>query len=123
VRRWLGWAASLTLVTGVAGYYLWMGAYALARDVALAGDGPVAEASVVDWTRGKGTSVYSITVEFPVADGRRVREIEWTSWRHVPPLPVSIDVDCQIHPRIFRELRGRGQVAQRMSWCVPAIVR
>ena len=95
MRRWLGWAASLTLVTGVAGYYLWMGAYALARDVALAGDGPVAEASVVDWTRGKGTSVYSITVEFPVADGRRVRGTVY-EFRDPPPrvgatIPVRYD--------------------------------
>jgi hypothetical protein len=84
VRRWLGWAASLLLVAGVAGYYVWMGAYALARDLALAGDGPVADATVVGWTRGKGTSVFSITVDYAAAGGRRVRATVY-EFRDPPP--------------------------------------
>ncbi len=52
-------------------------------------------------------------------DGHRVRQIEWTSWRHAPSLPIPIGADRNVHPRIFRELRGRGQVAQRMSLVRP----
>ena len=48
-------------------------------------------------------------------DGHRVRQIEWTSWRDAPSLPIPIGADRNVHPRIFRELRERGQVAQRMS--------
>jgi hypothetical protein len=34
-------------------------------------------------------------------NGHRVRQIEWTSWRYAPLLPIPIRADRHVHPRIF----------------------
>jgi hypothetical protein len=34
-------------------------------------------------------------------NGHRVRQIEWTSWRYAPLLPIPIGADRHVHPRIF----------------------
>jgi hypothetical protein len=39
-------------------------------------------------------------------NGHRVRQIEWTSWRYAPLLPIPIGADCDVHPRIFESSAG-----------------
>jgi hypothetical protein len=90
---WLRWFGGVVLLTLVGGYYLWAGGYALARDAALAGNGPVASATVVGQDRNtRGPGIHTITVEFDTVDGRPVRGTVYEFRDPAPAVGATIPV-------------------------------
>jgi uncharacterized protein DUF3592 len=77
VRRrwsWLTDLGSILLLLAVGGFYLWQAGWDIARDVALSGDRPVADATVLHLVHNsKGRGISTVDVQFVTADGRRVR--------------------------------------------------
>jgi hypothetical protein len=75
-RRWsrLTDLGGILLLLLVGGTYLWTAGYDIARDIALSGDRPVADATVLGLVHNsKGSGIRTLEVEFVTADGRRVR--------------------------------------------------
>jgi hypothetical protein len=71
---WLTDLGGVLLTLAVGGFYLWQAGHDIARDIALSGDRPVAEATVLKLVHdSKGRGIRTVNVEFVTAEGRRVR--------------------------------------------------
>jgi hypothetical protein len=74
-----GFSTGVRLLAGVmslvgGGIFGWLGGWYAVRDVALSGDRPTADATVLEHHHNsRGPGISSVDVEFVTADGRRVR--------------------------------------------------
>jgi hypothetical protein len=112
---------SILLLLVVGGVYLWEAGYDIARDIALSGDRPVADATVLKLVHNsKGSGIRAVNVEFVTAGGRRVRGPVY-EFRHPAPavgttLPVRYDPE---HPGWYVRDASQGPTVYEPVFLVP----
>jgi hypothetical protein len=85
VKQRLKWIVGCLGCVALGGFYLYSSGRVVIRDMALAGDPPVAEATVTHRTlNSKGPGVHSVDVRFVTDDGRPVRGTVY-EFRKPPP--------------------------------------
>jgi hypothetical protein len=115
-RRW-PWLADFggVLLLLVGGFYLWQASWDLARDVALSGDRPVADATVLRLIHNsKGPGISTVDVQFVTADGSPVRAAVHQFRKPAPAVGTTLPV------RYNREHPGRYCASQPGPEDLPA---
>jgi hypothetical protein len=118
---WLTEFGSILLLLVVGGIYLWEAGYDIARDIALSGDRPVAEATVLQLVHdSKGSGIRTVDVEFVTVDGRRVHGPVYEFRNPAPAVGTTLPVRYnQKHPGRYVRDASQGPTVYAPAFFIP----
>jgi hypothetical protein len=118
---WLTDVGCILLLLVVGGFYLWEAGYDIARDIALSGDRPVADATVRGLVHNsKGPGIRTVDVEFVTADGRRVRGPVYEFGNPAPAVGATLPVRYNPqHPGWYVRDASQGPTIWKPAFFIP----